>query len=94
MSPKSDITNLYKDSSYSFWLIALSASVFLILVNLFLSSRVTNPIKQLEKSVRELEKHNMEGCISVNGTYEIRHLGKDPAVYGGEYAEIDERYRG
>ena len=48
----------------------------LILVNLFLSSRVTNPIKQLEKSVRELEKHNMEGCISVNGTYEIRHLGK------------------
>jgi two-component system sensor histidine kinase YesM len=76
VSPKSDITNLYKDSSYSFWLIALSASVFLILVNLFLSSRVTNPIKQLEKSVRELEKHNMEGCISVNGTYEIRHLGK------------------
>lgn len=76
VSPKSDITNLYKDSSYSFWLIALCASVFLILVNLFVSSRVTNPIKQLEKSVRELEKHNMEGCISVNGTYEIRHLGK------------------
>ena len=76
VSPRSDIINLYRDSSYYFWLIALAASAILILANLFLSSWVTNPIKQLERAVQELERNNMEGKIVVNGTYEIQHLGK------------------
>ncbi len=76
VAPRSDITSLYQKNSNFFWIIAILASIILVLINLFLSSRVTNPIKQLEKSVRELERKNMEGDVLVSGTYEIRHLGK------------------
>lgn len=76
VAPRSDITQVYQENSTFFWLMAIFASVVLVFVNIFLSSRVTNPIKQLEKSVRELETHNMQGEISIGGTYEIHHLGK------------------
>ncbi|MGO5051258.1 sensor histidine kinase [Lachnospiraceae bacterium LCP25S3_G4] len=76
VSPKSDITSVYEKNSQFIWLVALLAIIVLIAINLFISSRVANPIKQLERSVRKLEKNSMDVEISVQGTYEIRHLGR------------------
>lgn len=74
--PNSDITKIYQDSKGYFWIIALVAGAVLVFLNMFVSSKVTVPLKQLERSVRELEANNMEGDIPQNGTYEIRHLAK------------------
>lgn len=76
VSPTSDITSRYAKNSQFIWLAALLAIISLIVVNLLLSSRVANPIKQLERSVRKLEENNLDARITIQGTYEIRHLGK------------------
>lgn len=48
----------------------------LVLINYYISSRITNPIHELEKSVSELEDGNLEAEISIKGSYEIQHLGR------------------
>ena len=48
----------------------------LILINYYISSRITDPIHELEKSVGELEEGNLEAEISIRGSYEIQHLGR------------------
>ena len=52
------------------------AILLLVVVNSFVSSRVANPIKKLDKSVKDLEKGNLDLDIYVGGPYEIEHLGK------------------
>lgn len=76
VSPTDDITSVYSENSQFIWLVALLGIGILIAVNLYLSSKVANPIKQLERSVRKLEKNNLDATITIQGTYEIRHLGK------------------
>ncbi|MCI7795043.1 MAG: sensor histidine kinase [Lachnospiraceae bacterium] len=50
--------------------------VFLLLIiNSFISSKITDPIKELEKSVNEIEAGNLEARVYVGGSYETRHLG-------------------
>ncbi|MFV0341657.1 MAG: sensor histidine kinase, partial [Anaerocolumna sp.] len=48
----------------------------LSMINSLITSKITNPIKELEKSVNQLEMgaHNIQ--IYEGGTYEIQHLGK------------------
>lgn len=48
----------------------------LFLINSLISSRITAPIKELEKSVNALEEGELDTEISVGGSYEIRHLGR------------------
>ena len=48
----------------------------LISINMFVSSRIANPIKELEKSVNEFENGVVNLNISESGSYEIQHLGK------------------
>lgn len=48
----------------------------LVLINYYISSRITDPIHELEKSVGELEEGNLEAEISIRGSYEIQHLGR------------------
>lgn len=50
--------------------------ILIIILNNFVSSRVANPIKKLDKSVKDLEKGNLDLDIYVGGPYEIEHLGK------------------
>lgn len=76
VSPTEDITSVYTQNSQFLWFVAIFAILTLIAVNAFVSSRVANPIKQLERSVRELERNNLYATIPQNGTYEIRHLAK------------------
>ncbi|MCI8512540.1 MAG: sensor histidine kinase [Lachnospiraceae bacterium] len=47
----------------------------LTIINSFISSRITGPIKELEKSVGEIEAGNLEARVYVGGSYETRHLG-------------------
>ena len=47
----------------------------LVLINSYISSRITNPIKELEKSVGILEEGDLETAVSIGGSYEIQHLG-------------------
>lgn len=47
----------------------------LTMVNSFISSKITDPIKELEKSVNEIEAGNLEARVYAGGSYEIRHLG-------------------
>lgn len=48
----------------------------LFLINSLISSRITAPIKELEKSVNALEEGELDTEISVGGSYEIQHLGR------------------
>ncbi len=47
----------------------------LAIINSYISSKITVPIKLLEKSVNEIEEGNLETEVYVGGSYEIRHLG-------------------
>lgn len=47
----------------------------LMLINAYISSRITNPIKELERSVGELEAGDLEAVVYTGGSYEIKHLG-------------------
>lgn len=57
-------------------LIILSTTLLLIVVNRFVTSKVTKPIEALEVSVGELEKGNLDVDIYIGGTYEVEHLGQ------------------
>ena len=48
----------------------------LILINAFISSRITDPIQELEKSVNAIEAGELDAEVYTGGTYEIQHLGR------------------
>lgn len=51
--------------------------VFLLaLVNSYISSRITAPIQELEKSVNALEEGALDTQVYTGGSYEIQHLGR------------------
>ncbi|TQI67916.1 sensor histidine kinase [Clostridium sp. KNHs216] len=77
VTPTQDITSNYQQFRL-FALFFLFFAIFLmIFVNMFLSSRIANPLKELELSVKELDRGNLSGVdISVSGSYEVQHLGK------------------
>ena len=55
------------------------ADLFLFLlamINAFISDKISNPIKSLDGSVREIESGNLDVEIVPNGSYEVEHLGK------------------
>lgn len=47
----------------------------LSIINSYISTRITDPIKELEKAVNEIEKGNLEVEVKRVGSYEIQHLG-------------------
>lgn len=63
-------TNLFVVFVVAFFLFIL------MLINAYISSRITNPIQELEKSVNELEAGKLDTPIDTGGSYEIRHLGR------------------
>ena len=56
----------------------------LALINSYISSRITNPIRELEKSVGVLEAGNLSAPVYIGGSYEIRHLGKSISDMAGQ----------
>lgn len=52
------------------------AILLVIILNAIVSSYVAGPIKKLDRSIKELEKGNLDLDIYIGGPYEIEHLGK------------------
>ena len=48
----------------------------LAVINAYISSKITAPIKELEKSVNALEAGELDTDIDIGGSYEIQHLGR------------------
>ncbi len=76
ISPMSDIIADYNELRVFAIFIMLFAIFILISINMFVSSRIANPIRALEKSVKELEDGVGKLNIPEKGSYEIQHLGK------------------
>lgn len=76
ITPMKDITSDYSQIS-TFAVFIISFGIFiLVFLNMFVSSRIANPIRALEKSVKKLENGMKDVDISISGSYEIKHLGK------------------
>lgn len=55
----------------------MSFAIFiLVFLNMFVSSRIANPIRLLEKCVKKLENGVKDVDVSISGSYEVQHLGK------------------
>ncbi|ROR31704.1 two-component system sensor histidine kinase YesM [Mobilisporobacter senegalensis] len=60
-----------------FAMLIIAFTIFIIvLLNIFISTRISDPIKELEQSVKKLENGYMDEDIYIGGSYEIEHLGK------------------
>ncbi|WP_066454647.1 sensor histidine kinase [Anaerotruncus rubiinfantis] len=76
VTPVDDITSSYYHFR-AFAVFILFFTIFLmIFANLFVSSRIADPIKRLEASVKKLEQGDLSVKIAIGGSYEIQHLGK------------------
>lgn len=67
--------NLNQFKFFTFLILGVSVIV-IIIGNVLISEKVTNPIRKLEKSVRDLENGNLDSDIYTGGSHEIQHLGK------------------
>ena len=76
ITPMVDITSDYNQMSIFAAFIMFFAIFILVFLNMFVSSRIANPIRSLEKSVKKLENGVKDVDISISGSYEIQHLGK------------------
>ena len=76
ITPMVDITSDYRQMSIFAVFSMFFAISALVLVNIFISSRIANPIRALEESVKKLENDTKDVEISISGSYEIQHLGK------------------
>lgn len=77
VTPTRDLT-LSLSQTRIFMVIILTGMIFIVLsCNMFISSRVTDPLRQLDESVKKLEEGDLsEEHIYVGGTHEIMHLGR------------------
>ena len=67
--------NMLKTRIFIVFIILLIIFI-VILINSYISFRVTDPIRELEKSVKKLEEGNLDADIYMGGSYEVQHLGK------------------
>lgn len=49
------------------------------IVNAYISSRITEPIKKLDASVNDIDAGNLDAQVFIGGTLEIEHLGRSIA---------------
>lgn len=76
ITPMLDITSDYYQMSI-FAVFIMSFAIFiLVFLNMFVSSRIANPIRLLEKCVKKLENGVKDVDVSISGSYEVQHLGK------------------
>ena len=66
--------NTLKTRLFAVFIVLLFLFV-LALINAYISSRITDPIQELGKSVSRLESGDLDAPVYVGGSYEIRNLG-------------------
>ncbi|MGG7212831.1 sensor histidine kinase [Clostridium nigeriense] len=76
ISPMSDITDDYYEFRVFAIFIMFFAIFVLISINMFVSSKIANPIKALENAVNDFEDGVVNLNIPENGSYEVQHLAK------------------
>jgi len=76
VSPISDIISYYEDFKIFTIFILLFAILTLISINMYVSSRIANPLMELEKAVKEFEEGVSGLSISEKGSIEVQHLTK------------------
>lgn len=75
VTPK-DVVSLNTIKTRLFIIFIITLILFILtFINSYISSRITNPIKELEKSVGILEEGNLQTPVYIGGSYEIQHLG-------------------
>ncbi|MCD8083766.1 MAG: histidine kinase, partial [Clostridiales bacterium] len=79
--------NNQKTNLFMVFLVALFLFI-LILINALISSMITTPIRNLEKSVNAIEEGNLEAEVYVGGSYEIRHLGRSIRNITGQIRKL------
>lgn len=76
MTPSRGLTlNTVKTKLFLIFILALFIFI-LSIINAYISSKITGPIKALDKSVNALEAGELNTPIDTSGSYEIRHLGR------------------
>lgn len=69
-----EIAAMKKDVlNYSIWILALG-TLLVIFISMFISAKISKPIKQLEKSMRMVEKGNFNINIDIKGEAEVAQL--------------------
>lgn len=76
VTPMKSLTSGYYETRVFGVFIMVFSLFILISLNMFISSRITNPIRALERSVKNLENGVKDVDISISGSYEVQHLGK------------------
>lgn len=76
VSPVSDYLNEYLDNRNYLLLSMIIASIALFLLNLLISSRLSNPIRNLEKAVLKIEQDITNCEIPCEGSSEVRQLSQ------------------
>lgn len=66
---KRDITNFSV-------LILVFAIVFIVLIFIFISAKITKPIRQLDDSMKRLEEGDFNATVDIKGDKEVVHLAK------------------
>lgn len=76
VTPVSEMRATLFQNQLLLWSIAIIVSLFILSINLLISKRVTNPLRQLEIAVSRMEQDIYDIDIPVEGSYEIQHLSK------------------
>lgn len=76
VTPQKAIELNYIQTTVFAMLIIVFTIFIIVLMNLFISTRISDPIKELERSVKKFENGYMDEDIYIGGSYEIEHLGK------------------
>lgn len=76
VTPMSNIISGYKDMKIFVVFVLMFSILILILINMFVSAKITNPIIDLEQKVKRLEDGVKDVEFSSSGSYEIVHLGQ------------------
>ncbi|WP_315306577.1 sensor histidine kinase [Enterococcus devriesei] len=74
VEPISETIPKLTDNRVVIWGLALIACLSLLIINLVISSRITTPLKNLEKAVTQIEENLDDLTIPEEGTFEIQHL--------------------
>lgn len=70
-----DLVTVGTDNVLFLMIILLLLLEMLILVNTYITNKLTYPIKRLEESLKGLEEYGSESEIFIGGYYEVRSLG-------------------
>ena len=76
VTPMENITKNYTQLGIFLVFIILLFITIVTFSNIFVSSRITDPISKLEECVKKLESGEQNVTIPIDGSYEVRHLSK------------------